>query len=122
MPYRAVSHEARLRGQRDKLRHIDYVANGAIFAGLGEVRAVRNSNRWRRLSKLFLGRNPLCSDPFKYHVQDGVTVASEHTHHIVPLAVDISKAYEWSNLQALCSSCHRQIEVDTNESKVEEKV
>lgn len=57
---------------------------------------------WRRLRSMFLRRHPLCADPFKEHKTSPVPATD--VDHIVPRSRGGSDAF--SNLQALCHSCH----------------
>ena len=63
-----------------------------------------NCQRWKKLSKTFMGENRHCSRclslPTKqYRFADDVD-------HIQPVRKYPDLAYETSNLQALCKSCH----------------
>lgn len=60
--------------------------------------------RWKRISKHYLRRHPLCCDPFGYHDEDGIIVVANEVDHIVPLRAGGTHASK--NLQALCRSCH----------------
>lgn len=57
---------------------------------------------WRQLSERYRRHQPLCEDCLK---DDLVTPASE-VHHVVPISVDPTLRLVWSNLVALCSTCH----------------
>jgi len=59
--------------------------------------------RWRKISKLFLVRNPLCVECQKAR---RLTPAVE-SHHIIP--VDAGGSDRDENLMALCKSCHSRI-------------
>jgi 5-methylcytosine-specific restriction protein A len=56
--------------------------------------------RWRKISKLFLSRNPLCEECQK---AGRLTPATE-THHKIAVSDGGSDCDD--NLQALCKSCH----------------
>ena len=76
----------------------------------GVANQVRQSQRWRKLRKLYAARHPLCADPFGWHKQDGVTVPMEHVHHIIPIKHNPKLAYTESNLMAVCAKCHAKLE------------
>jgi 5-methylcytosine-specific restriction endonuclease McrA len=57
---------------------------------------------WKQLSERYRAHYPLCEDCLK---QGKVTPSSE-VHHIVPIAVDQSQRLTWTNLVALCNTCH----------------
>lgn len=90
---------------------------------------IRNTRRWRRLSRAYLARHPLCCDPFGRHrigmtsdvlavrwTIDGEEVGyrlpmpARHVHHVESLAVNPQRAYDVTNLRALCVACHNSIE------------
>lgn len=58
--------------------------------------------RWRKLSKLFLGKHPLC---VRCHALDIITPA-DHVDHIIPHRGDTTLFYDETNWQALCAPCH----------------
>jgi 5-methylcytosine-specific restriction protein A len=58
--------------------------------------------RWQRLRKMYLNSNPVCVDPDRRH-PNRVIEATEVDHII---AKSSGGSDEWSNLQALCKSCH----------------
>jgi 5-methylcytosine-specific restriction endonuclease McrA len=57
---------------------------------------------WQQLSERYRANYPLCEDCLK---QGKVTPSSE-VHHIVPIAVDPTQRLTWTNLVALCNTCH----------------
>ena len=59
--------------------------------------------RWQRLRRMFLRANPLCAECANH----GTTTAATDVHHMV--ARRDGGSDEWSNLQALCHSCHSKI-------------
>jgi 5-methylcytosine-specific restriction enzyme A len=65
-------------------------------------RAFLNSRPWRRLSKWYLTRNPLC---VRCQAR-GRFVASAHVHHIK--GQDMEYAFDPETFEALCASCHSQ--------------
>ena len=70
-----------------------------------------NANRWQKLRRAKLDRNPLCEQCLKV---GRVRVATE-VHHVVPVetgrtdAAMTSLAYDYTNLMSLCHDCHREI-------------
>jgi 5-methylcytosine-specific restriction protein A len=58
------------------------------------------NGEWRRISKQFLQRNPLCEHCKEY----GRLTPAELVHHKKPLSEGGTNDYD--NLQALCRSCH----------------
>ena len=62
-----------------------------------------NSRKWRKLSKSFKARNPLC-----IHCKaNGITKASEVTDHINPIDKG-GNIWDESNFQALCHKHHNK--------------
>ena len=61
----------------------------------------RNSRRWKKFSKWFLSKNPLCVDCMGVGFLRGAT----DTHHRVALSKGGS-LYDSANCMALCHSCH----------------
>ena len=59
-------------------------------------------SKWRRLSKLFLQKNPLCT----ICLASGIVKASELVDHIKPHLGNKILVWLQSNWQALCWSCH----------------
>ena len=59
---------------------------------------VRSSGRWKKLQRAKINSSPICE------------VCNERpaleVHHIVPLSKDISRAYDWDNIQSICLDCH----------------
>ncbi len=68
------------------------------------ARRIRNTKRWAMCAKWVLANFPLCADPFGAH-GDQDTVATQ-ADHIIGLATQPELAFERSNLQALCATCH----------------
>ena len=61
-----------------------------------------SSKRWRDTRAAFLRKNPLCVDCEKA----GRFVPALHVHHLVERKEDPSRSFDWTNLEALCPSCH----------------
>jgi 5-methylcytosine-specific restriction protein A len=59
---------------------------------------------WARLASMFKQAHPLCADPFGVHAKEQRIEPSTQVDHITPRKAGGTD--EWSNLQALCSSCH----------------
>ena len=68
-----------------------------------------HTTRWRKLRLSVIAVMPVCPDPFNVH-GDRV-VPSKEVHHIVPINADKTKAFDKSNLIALCQSCHKKSDV-----------
>lgn len=62
-----------------------------------DARQIRASNRWKKLSEEQRKRFPLCLFCGK---------ASTSTHHIIPIHVDKSLAFDYNNTIPLCEKCH----------------
>ena len=63
-----------------------------------------NNLRWRNKRRYFLMKNKLCSDPF--HIHGNRIVFANEVDHIIPRRVRPDLAWNESNLQPLCKSCH----------------
>lgn len=72
-------------------------------------------HRWRKLRRIVLSRQPLCSDPFQIHEKAGEVVLATDVHHVVPLASARStkELNNEDNLMPLCHSCHSRITSST---------
>lgn len=68
-----------------------------------QARRMRHTRRWYELSARFLGAHPMC-------MHDACREGAVETHHIVPVASDPRRAFDWSNLRALCKRHHREEE------------
>jgi 5-methylcytosine-specific restriction endonuclease McrA len=60
------------------------------------------SKVWRNLRHCFLLRYPTCNTCAKHNI---VTIATD-VHHVIKRESRPDLALEWSNLEALCKSCH----------------
>lgn len=69
---------------------------------LAAAAAVYVSTRWRKLRDAYIREHPLC----EACARDGHTAAARDVDHIVPLSIAPERAFDESNLQALCRSCH----------------
>ncbi|HAK1611733.1 TPA: HNH endonuclease [Listeria monocytogenes] len=63
--------------------------------------------RWRIVREIILKRDFYLCQCCKQ--QEGNIV-----HHIIPLRTDLTKAYELSNLETVCASCHSQLHPERN--------
>ena len=61
-------------------------------------------SKWRKISKLYLSRNPLCEQCQR----EGRLTPAVECHHIIPLADGGGHTDE--NLMGLCKACHSRIE------------
>ena len=68
------------------------------------LRHIYNSKHWKTLRKEYLETNPVCECCGKEATQ---------VHHIIRFSTGKSHkqieklAYDWNNLMAVCSSCHK---------------
>lgn len=58
-----------------------------------------NSRRWRKLKATVLNRDVVCQE-------NGCMAPATEVDHVIPRKQDESLAYDSSNLQGLCRSCH----------------
>ncbi len=77
---------------------------------LAQAKQLRSSARWRRVRALKLAEAPLCEDPFRFHLQDGVIVAASQVHHKQGLITAPDLAFALENLASICPGCHRRVE------------
>jgi 5-methylcytosine-specific restriction enzyme A len=56
--------------------------------------------RWRKLRSAKLDANPRCE---RCHQRPATEV-----DHVVPLAEDPTRRYDWNNLASLCHDCHSE--------------
>lgn len=63
-----------------------------------------NTARWQRLRTLQLTTEPLC----RYCSQAGLVTRATAVDHITPVVQAPERAFDQSNLQALCASCHNR--------------
>ncbi|MCD2252720.1 HNH endonuclease [Listeria marthii] len=66
-----------------------------------------SSKRWRNVRLQALKRDLFLCQCCKQ--QEGNIV-----HHIIHLRADLTKAYELSNLETVCASCHSQLHPERN--------
>ena len=57
---------------------------------------------WKDLSERYRAQYPLCEDCLK----EGKVTASSEVHHVIPISEQPSLRLTWTNLVALCSTCH----------------
>jgi 5-methylcytosine-specific restriction endonuclease McrA len=107
MPFKPISHSQRQRrrlGPKIKPKRKDAAAV-----------EIRNSAAWQKVRAMVLREQPLCCDPYGDHAKEGRLVPTEEIHHVVPLSVDPSMAYDLENLAGLCVACHRRIDQDNRD-------
>lgn len=80
--------------------HRDY---GRARRTFDTERTFYQSAAWRAVRAAFLRAHPLCGEC----TARGRNVASTVADHVVPLK-DGGARFDWSNLQALCVSCHNR--------------
>lgn len=78
--------------------HRDY---GRARRGFDTERCFYQSTAWRAVRAAFLREHPVCARCSAL----GRVVAAVVADHVVPLK-DGGARFDWSNLQALCVSCH----------------
>ncbi|KKM86810.1 hypothetical protein LCGC14_1275310 [marine sediment metagenome] len=77
-------------------------------AGQSVGRAIRDTRRWRdRLSPMFLRSNPLCAQCER----DGRQAFATEVHHVAPVSEEPERAFDESNLEALCKPCHSRMTI-----------
>ena len=96
MPWACRTHGQKARAGRARRRMARNRSGDPFYSG----------RRWRRLREQFLRRYPLCGDPWGYHRRDGELVEATDVDHIKRRSDHPELEYEWTNLQALCHSCH----------------
>lgn len=67
-----------------------------------------SSRKWRRFRRWYLARNPLCVECLKQNE----TKAAEHVHHDKPRKDYPALAFDETNMEALCHSCHSKLEAE----------
>ena len=73
-----------------------------MYATRQERRLFYQSEAWKSLRLYKLSLNPLCERCLK----KGKLVQATEVHHIIDIATDPSKVVDFTNLEALCKSCH----------------
>ncbi|KAA6338638.1 hypothetical protein EZS27_013381 [termite gut metagenome] len=72
---------------------------------------IYNTPQWKRLRNAKYIENPLC----ERCLEKGIIKPAEHIHHIISfMQTDnqlrrLELAFDYSNLQALCTDCHNEI-------------
>lgn len=69
---------------------------------LSEAARLRRGWRWRQLAGRYLRAHPLC----ERCARGGWTVAATTVDHVEGLAIAPGRAFDLTNLQALCGRCH----------------
>ena len=96
-PKHAAEHSERRASQ---LR----VANREYNKKRPESDSFYGQSKWRKLSAVFRQRHPLCC----MCEAAGRVEPSRMVDHIKPRKTHPELSYEWSNLRALCWSCHNR--------------
>jgi 5-methylcytosine-specific restriction protein A len=68
--------------------------------------AKRYGGAWRKIRDRFIAAHPLC----ELCQQDGRLTPAELVHHKTKLTD--GGTHDWSNLQALCGSCHSRLHAE----------
>ena len=74
----------------------------AVTSRRPNPRRLYDQTSWRKLSKQFLARNPLCKACSKRGRERAATI----TDHIVEHKGDVELFWDMKNLQPLCATCH----------------
>ena len=69
---------------------------------------LRTSQRWKKLRRMKLARDPLCADC----LERGVTEPATQVHHSVPVRERPDLAFVMELLVALCTTCHARREAE----------
>jgi 5-methylcytosine-specific restriction enzyme A len=65
---------------------------------------IRQTQRWRRLSRAKLLETPLCQDC----AERGISAAAVEVDHIKNWRDHPELAFDWDNIRSLCRRCHAQ--------------
>lgn len=57
---------------------------------------------WKDLSERYRAQYPLCEDC----LTEGKVTPSSEVHHVIPISEQPSLRLTWTNLVALCNTCH----------------
>lgn len=87
----------------DRVPYFEQTPGGKPFDPAGQERQTfYHSTRWKKHRAAYLAKNPLCA-----HCQAGGRItAATVVHHSVERLDDPSRAFDWTNYQALCRACH----------------
>jgi 5-methylcytosine-specific restriction protein A len=86
----------------DRIPSIEAVRPTGIDLDSRERAAFYNSARWVKHRKAYLAKHPLCE---RCRAAGNIKAASV-VHHKVDRLDDPSRAWDWTNFEALCKSCH----------------
>lgn len=75
-----------------------------------KYKPIYNSSQWDICKDIVYKKQKYC---MRCKSLRGIEVYGEEVHHIVPLSVDVRKAYQLSNLICLCQKCHNHIHYNT---------
>jgi 5-methylcytosine-specific restriction protein A len=70
------------------------------FVKLKERNPIYNTQRWKKLRAFFIKRNPVCN---KCKIK-----TSRVVHHLKEARIFPELAFEMTNLEALCDTCHNR--------------
>lgn len=96
MPWKAETHWQK---ERKNCPRAERVRDDAFYA----------DRRWRKVRAMKLRRDPLCSDPFGFHDQDGVLVPAKDVHHVKDRRTYPDLRFRLDNLESLCHACHSMV-------------
>ncbi len=69
---------------------------------------MRRASNWRKVSELVRQRCPLCCDPFNRH--GDMPEPARQVHHVESFEQRPDLAFDLSNLAAVCTGCHAEVE------------
>src|SRR4051812_15978230 len=95
MPSRIATHKTAIPGPTKRETYDRYARDRESYE-------FYKSPAWRRLRAMKIRQSPLCERCLK----SGRYVNAAIVHHVIELRADWSLAFEWDNLESLCSPCH----------------
>lgn len=79
-----------------------YEAKRKATPDLAKAERYRRSPAWARLRARVMRDHPIC--------QSCGTCCASQVHHVVPIRQAYDRAFQQSNLMAVCSTCHAKLE------------
>lgn len=74
------------------------------------------TSRWRKLRNLKIVADPLCAECLRYEIVTPATCVD----HIIEINDAPELAFEYSNLQSLCSACHNRKTAKEKQRRIKE--
>lgn len=97
-----------LAGEDRRYQDMTYDRKRAADPVLAMANRIRHSTRWRRVRERVLAEEPTC----RVCREQGLDASAVEVDHIVGLAVRPDLAFVRTNLQPLCTRCHRRKEAN----------